>query len=386
MACQIISLGATLTHLWVPDNKNTTRDVVLGFDDLTAYRTKHDPYFGASVGRTANRIAQGQFSVPDNPDVVYKLDRNNGPNSLHGGIDGFSFRNWDVEIPAEAETSGKTGVTGTSLRLSMVSNHMDQGFPGRLHVQCTYRLLNSAIEIAYEAYLDSHASQESQQLTIVSLTNHAYFNLNGVPTLESTNNTSTPRVTNHVMEMFGIDSYLETDDTSIPTGTVLPLDEIPAMDFRKPKKIGDNLTQTPGGGLGYDHFYPVKIAINEPNKFHLPNDIRRIIPTTMVKVYSPESGIHMAMATTEPGFQLYTANFVQLEPNQIDVHAGNNDNVVANPLQVGKARGGYAPHSGFCLEASKFPDAINHPTWRDQVILRQGDKYQSRTTFTFSTN
>ncbi|KAI7830505.1 galactose mutarotase-like domain-containing protein [Gamsiella multidivaricata] len=381
MACQIISLGATLTHLWVPDSKNGTRDVVLGFDDLTAYRTKYDPYFGASVGRTANRIAQGQFSLPHNPNVIYKLDQNNGPNSLHGGIDGFSFRNWDVDLPAESD---KGEHRGTTLRLSLTSDHMDQGFPGKIHVQCTYRLVNSSLEIVYEAQLAGNANDDNQQMTIASLTNHAYFNLNGVPTPEAVNEISTSLVTNHVVEMFNVDSYLETDSTSVPTGTILPLDVASVMDFRVPKTFGDHITQTPGGGHGYDHFYPVQAAINSPQDYHLTQDIHRVAPIALIKVHSPESGIHMTMATTEPGFQLYTANFVQLDPDQVDMNPDNSKDTTDHFRRVGKARGGYRPHSAFCLEASKFPDAINHPAWRDQVILRHGFKYQSKTTYAFT--
>ncbi|KAF9985146.1 hypothetical protein BGZ75_003321 [Mortierella antarctica] len=376
MACQIINLGATLTHLFVPDGKNGTRDIVLGFDDLTAYRTTHDPYFGASVGRTANRIAEGKFSLPENPEHIYHLDQNNPPNSLHGGIDGFSFRMWDVEQPQDHQ--------GTSLRLTMVSDHMDQGFPGRLRVHCTYRLLNSALEITYEAQLENQPETDAYQTTIASLTNHAYFNLNGVPTPGSSDGLSTALATNHVVRMSNIDSYLETDSTSVPTGVILPLDKIPSMDFRQPKEIGKDLASTPGGGHGYDHFYPVQGAIQSPAEYHLRKDAQRSMPLPLVKVYSPESGIVMNMATTEPGFQLYTANFLELPPNQVDAGHQAGHGEPSFPF-VGKARGGYKPYSAFCLEASKFPDAINHAEWRDQVILHSGDKYHSKTTFAFST-
>ncbi|KAI1312661.1 hypothetical protein EDD11_002898 [Mortierella claussenii] len=378
MACQIISLGATLTHLWVPDNQGHSRDIVLGFDDLTAYRTKHDPYFGASVGRTANRIAKGAFSLPDNPSVVYKLAQNNGPNSLHGGIDGFSFRNWDV-LPIDHVSSRESG-QGTALHLSMVSDHMDQGFPARLRVYCTYRLINMSLKIEYEAHLENSSEQ---QVTIASLTNHAYFNLNGVPASHLSGTTATTLVTNHVLEMSNIDSYLETDDTSVPTGNVVPLDQAPVMDFRRPKAIGQSLTHTPGGGHGYDHFYSSQAAARGEHRVHLCNDVC-VAPVTMVQVYSPDSGILMKMATTEPGFQLYTANFVQLDANQVDVKLSLRNSRDTGFPQVGKARGGYLPHSALCLEASKFPDAINHPAWRDQVILRSTEKYLSTIVFTFS--
>ncbi|KAF9328075.1 hypothetical protein BGZ91_001159, partial [Linnemannia elongata] len=240
MACQITNLGATLTHLWVPDNKNHSRDVILGFDDATAYRTEHDPYFGASVGRTANRIAKAQFALPDDPETVYRLDANNGPNSLHGGIDGFSFRIWDVTLNPDL---GNVDTPGTSLQLSLLSDHRDQGFPGRLH-----------------AFLEDDAG-DNHQVSIVSLTNHAYFNLHGVPAPISTGNPS--QVKDHVFKTTHVASFLELDETSAPIGTVVPLDQDSSMDFRKAKTIGQDLFAAPGG-VGYDHFYPAQQAIERP--------------------------------------------------------------------------------------------------------------------------
>ncbi|KAF9153713.1 hypothetical protein BG015_002792 [Linnemannia schmuckeri] len=379
MACQITNLGATLTHLWVPDNKNDSRDVVLGFDDTTAYRTGHDPYFGASVGRTANRIAKAQFALPDYPEKVYQLDANNGPNSLHGGTDGFSFRIWDVTLTPDL---GNVDTPGTSLQLSVLSDHMDQGFPGRLRMLCSYRLYNHALEVSYEAFLEDEAGKD-RQVSIVSLTNHAYFNLNGVPGHVSTGNTS--QVKDHIFQTTHIGSFLELDETSAPTGTVVPLDQDFSMDFRKAKTIGQDLFAAPGG-VGYDHFYPAQQAIKRPDEYHLGKDIDRTTPLVLAKVYAPESGIQLEMSTTDPGFQFYTANFVHLDPGLIDTTKDLLDLGSEVGFQhVGKAKGGYAVHSAFCLEASRFPDAINHPAWRDQVIIRAGDKYQSKTVYAFST-
>ncbi|KAF9902196.1 hypothetical protein EC991_005209 [Linnemannia zychae] len=379
MACQITNLGATLTHLWVPDNKHHPRDVLLGFDDLAAYRTSHDPYFGASVGRTANRIAKAKFSLPDDPDTVYRLDANNGPNSLHGGIDGLSFKIWDVTLTPDL---GNVDTPGTSLQLSLLSDHMDQGFPGQLRVYCSYRLYRHALEVSYEAFLEDNAG-EARQVSIVSLTNHAYFNLHGVPAPNSTANTN--QVKDHVFQTTHVDSFLELDETSAPTGTRVPLDKDSSMDFRKAKTFGHDLLATPGG-VGYDHFYPAQRAIERPEEYRLGNDTDRTTPLVLAKVFAPESGIHLEMSTTDPGFQLYTANFVHLEPGLIDTDKDFLDLGGDGGFQlVGKAKGGYVNHSAFCLEASRFPDAINHPDWRDQVIIRSGEKYQSKTIYAFST-
>ncbi|KAG0315921.1 hypothetical protein BGZ97_007686 [Linnemannia gamsii] len=380
MACQITNLGATLTHLWVPDNKQHPRDVLLGFDDVTAYRTNHDPYFGASVGRTANRIGKAQFALPDNPEKVYRLDANNGPNSLHGGIDGFSFRIWDVTLTPEL---GNVDTPGTSLQLSLLSDHMDQGFPGRLRVLCCYRLYNHALDITYEAFLEDDNAAEDRQVSIVSLTNHAYFNLHGVPAPISTGNPG--QVKDHIFQTAHIDSFLQLDETSAPTGVIVPLDQDPSMDFRKAKSFGQDLFAAPGG-VGYDHFYPAQRSIEHPEEYRLGKDIDRTTPLALAKVYAPASGIRLDMSTTDPGFQLYTANFVHLDPNLIDTDKDFLD--LGDDVgfeHVGKAKGGYVVHSAFCLEASRFPDAINHPAWRDQVIIRSGDKYQSKTVYAFST-
>ncbi|KAK3836268.1 MAG: galactose mutarotase-like domain-containing protein [Linnemannia gamsii] len=380
MACQISNLGANLTHLWVPDNKNHSRDVVLGFDDLTAYRTEHDPYFGASVGRTANRIAKAKFSLPDDPEKIYRLDANNGPNSLHGGIDGFSFRIWDVTLTPDL---GNVDTPGTSLQLSMLSDHLDQGFPGSLRVYCSYRLYNYALEVSYEAFLEDDNAVEASQVSIVSLTNHAYFNLHGVPAPISTGNPG--QVKDHIFQTTQIGSFLELDETSAPTGTVVTLDQDSSMDFRKAKTIGQDLFATPGGS-GYDHFYPAQRAIDRPEEFRLSKDIDRTTPLVLAKVYAPESGIQVEMSTTDPGFQFYTANSLSLEPGLIDTDKDFLDlgSDIGFP-HVGKAKNGYLNHSAFCLEASRFPDAINHHDWRDQVIIRSGEKYQSKTVYAFST-
>ncbi|KAF9929652.1 hypothetical protein FBU30_001381 [Linnemannia zychae] len=364
MACQITNLGATLTHLWVPDNKRQSRDVVLGFDDITAYRTSHDPYFGASK-----------------PEAVYRLDTNNVPNSLHGGIDGFSFRIWDVTLTPDL---GNVDTPGASLQMSLLSDHMDQGYPGKLRVLCSYHLFNYSLEVTYEAFLeDDDDVAKDCQVSIVSLTNHSYFNLHGVPPLDST--ADAKQVKDHIFKTINVDSYLDLDETSIPTGTIVPLDQDASMDFRKGKPIGQDLLVAPGR-VGYDHFYLTRRATTHPDEYHLSKDIERITPLNLVKVFAPESGIQLEMSTTDPGFQFYTANFVSLEPGLIDTTVEHLDLGSDIGFQsVGKAKGGYVAHSGFCLEASRFPDAINHPKWRDQVIIRSGQKYLSKTLYAFST-
>ncbi|KAF9408674.1 hypothetical protein BGZ94_002227 [Podila epigama] len=361
------------------------RDVVLGFDDLTAYRQRDDPYFGATVGRVANRIADGKFSLPGNPDIVYQLDQNNGPNALHGGKDGFSSRNWSVDATvSDPETDqGVHDNTTSSIRFSLVSDHLDQGYPGRLVVSCTYALIDYSLQVTHEAHLDSSSSNSAT--TIVNLTNHSYFNLDGVPA--SSTSSDDLIIIEHELELVNAHAYLELNDTSIPTGKLELLQDNPIMDFRLPKPIGEHLRLTPNGGIGYDHFFITKDAYTAPERYHMQQLTPRSEPFVHAKVYSPTSGIELTMSTTDPGFQFYTANYVQLDRHQVDMTMSSSSSSSSSPghqtRYVGKAYNGYKPYAGFCLEASRFPDAIHHTPWQDQVILRQGDQYHSMTIFSF---
>ncbi|KAF9311334.1 hypothetical protein BG003_007506 [Podila horticola] len=386
MVCQVATLGATLTHLWVPDRSfkadsgvrdehgvlTGTRDVVLGFDDLTAYRQGYDPYFGASVGRVANRIAKGKFTLSVEDDVGifnrdYTLDQNNGPNALHGGKQGFSSRNWSLSPSVDALSNS----SGTSLRLSLVSEDLDQGYPGRIIVYCTYTLRDYCLDIVYEAHLDD----EMTKATIVNLTNHSYFNLDGLPSESRFSN-----IMDHELEMINIRAFLELDDTSIPTGRLKSVEDVPAMDFRVPKKIRDHIMETPNGGIGYDHFFVSQDAWGASQRYAMDKITPLTRPIVQAKVFSSSSGIQMAMSTTEPGFQLYTNNHNNVGRHQIDARTAT----TPNGRYVGKAYKGFPMYSGLCLETSRFPDAINQSSSR-QVLLARGEKYYSKTTFAFST-
>ncbi|KAF9392232.1 hypothetical protein CPB97_003195 [Podila verticillata] len=382
MACQVATLGATLTHLWVPDRSfkadgdrdehgilTGTRDVVLGFDDLNAYRQGYDPYFGASVGRVANRISNGRFTLKPfvMADTVYTLDQNNGPNALHGGKQGFSSRNWSLS-PSDAMSNS----SGTSLRLSLVSEDLDQGYPGRIIVYCTYTLRNHCLDIVYEAHLDD----ETTEGTIVNLTNHTYFNLDGVPSNSRFNS-----IMDHELEMVNIRAFLELDDTSIPTGRLNSVADVPSMDFRVPKQIREHILETPNGGIGYDHFFVSQDVWGASERYTMNKITPLTRPIVQAKVFSPSSGIQMTMSTTEPGFQLYTNNHNNIGQSRIDERTGT----TPKGRYVGKAYKGFPMYSGLCLETSRFPDAINQSEDGLQVFLARGEKYYSKTTFAFST-
>ncbi|KAF9166461.1 hypothetical protein DFQ26_007849 [Actinomortierella ambigua] len=411
MACQVMTLGATLTHLWVPDSQAQQRDVVVGFDDLTAYRTLHDPYFGASVGRVANRIGNGEFSLPGDPTTVYTLDKNNGPHSLHGGVAGLSYKNWEVVSDGHDnnDPDKEEQRKGTSITFRVVSEHLDQGFPGRLTVECTYTLVDRALEIVYRARLMEEEEEKEGRRTgsgssieeaIVSLTNHAYFNLDGVPpppspprpvSSASSDSSGIPKATtiamsatclNHWLQLENVDHYLETDATSLPTGVLVPLADQPTMDFRIAKRIGQDLRHVPlvEHCRGYDHFFVSKAYNSNNSNDSNGNENDNDNLTVLAKISSPDSHIRLTVSTTEPGFQLYTANWVHVPPALIDTHT----TTTTITTTTGKAAAGYGAHVGFCIEASRFPDAVHHLAWLPQVLLRRGgQQYRARTRFEF---
>lgn len=320
ISCRILTLGATLQALEVPDGQGRKVDVVLGYDTLTEY-LENDGYLGAVVGRYANRIAAGRFSLNGRD---YTLAVNNGPNHLHGGLVGYSHRVWQV-----AE------LTDTQAVLTLDSPDGEEGYPGHVQVQVTYALSGTSLTIHYQAVTDAD--------TPCNLTNHAYFNLSGHDSGNAMDQELQLRA----------ESYTPTDETSIPLGTVEPVEGTP-MDFRALTPLGERI-DAPflqlQLGNGYDHNYVVQ------------GDTGTLRPCATA--LSRRSGIVMEVETTSPGVQLYTANFVP---------------------QGRKGKGGcaYGPRHAFCLETQFFPDSPNQPAFPD-ALLRPGKPFDHTTRFTFST-
>jgi len=315
-----MTYGAIVTEIDVPDRNGKLADVVLGFDDLQGYLGSH-PYFGAATGRVANRIAKGEFSLDGKE---YKLAVNNPPNTLHGGLKAFDKVVWKVE--------DVTGAGGPSVRMFYLSRDGEEGFPGNLSVSVTYTVLPvSELKIDYTATTD--------KATPVNLTNHSYFNLAGPA--------SGPILGHEVM--LTADRYTPVDETMIPTGEIKPVQGTP-LDFTKPATIGSRIDQLQGEPKGYDHNYV------------LGGDNQR--PVLAARVREPRSGRVLEMLTTEPGVQLYTANFL--------------DGTL-------KGKGGvvYKKHQAFCLEAQHFPDSVHHPSF-PSIILRPGERYTQTTIYRFS--
>lgn len=300
---KIITYGATLTELWVPDKNGQSADVVLGFDNLKQYEGQH-PYFGATVGRYANRIAKGKFMLDGKE---YSLAINNGPNSLHGGKVGFSRKVWKAEPVKES--------SGPAVRFSYLSKDGEENYPGNLQVTVTYALTDEhALEISYTAKTD--------KATPVNLTNHSYFNLSGA---------GSGTIVNHIVWL-NADSYTPVDDTLIPTGERKSVDGTP-FDFRKPMSIGARNSQVPGTG-GYDHNFVLNGQAGT---------LRRV-----AQVDDPASRRSMEVWTTEPGVQMY-------------VSLGLDGSIRG----IG---GAYPKYGALCLETQHFPDSPNKPTFPSTIL------------------
>lgn len=317
LVAKVTNYGTIITELHVPDRRGQLADVVLGFDRLEPYLKGH-PYFGCTVGRVANRIAGGQFTLDGK---TYKLAVNNGPNHLHGGLRGFDKVLWQAE-PQGAE----------ALKFTYLSPDMEEGYPGRLEVTVLMTLTPAnELRIDYTATTD--------KATPVNLTNHSYFNLAGEGAGD---------VLGHVL-MIAADHYTPANAALIPTGEIKPVKGTP-LDFTRPTPIGARFSQLQGDPLGYD------------NNFVLNSGGRSL--ALAARVAEPKSGRVMEVHATQPGIQLYTANFL-------------------DGSLVGKRGVAYARHSAFCLETQHFPNAVNEPGF-PSVILRPGQTYRHTTNYRFS--
>ena len=317
----IITYGATLVSLATPDRDGIIEDIVLGHDSLDGY-LEANPYFGSIVGRYANRIAGGSFTLDGE---TYTLARNNGPNHLHGGLKGFDKANWEVE--QIIEDANQVGIS-----LNYVSADGEEGYPGTLDVRVTYLLTeDNRLIVDYEATTD--------KATPVNLTQHAYFNLAGGNSVED-----------HHLTL-AASHYTPVDSTLIPTGEIRSV-EGTAFDFRRGKRIGEQIDdddqQLLYGG-GYDHNFVLD---------RVSGDL--ILAATVLE---PESGRILEVHTTKPGMQFYTGNFL--------------DGSI-----TGKNGVQYGRRSGFCLETQYYPDSPNQPNFPSSV-LRPGEVYQTQTVFAF---
>jgi aldose 1-epimerase len=318
MRARVLTYGALLSELHVPDRDGKTADVVLGFDQLDTYLSGH-PYFGATTGRYANRIARGRFTLDGRE---YTLAVNNGPNHLHGGVKGLDKRVWKArEVPV---------TDGAAVRFHYRSPDMEEGYPGNLDIEVTYTLTGDRLRIDYRATTD--------KATPVNLTNHSYFHLGGEGTGD---------ILGHELTIFA-STFLPVDDTTIPSGGPVPVEGTP-MDYRRPFAIGSRIGEVAGNTKGYDHNYCL--------------DSQDGSLALAARVRDPASGRVMEVHTTQPGVQLYTGNFLD------------------GSLR-GKRGEPYRRYGGFCLETQHYPDSPNRPDF-PSVIVRPGDVYEEATVMEF---
>ena len=321
---EILTYGGILQALRVPDAEGRLADVTLGHDTLDGYEATRG-FFGATIGRYANRIAAGRFTL-DGREV--RIAPNDGPNALHGGADGFDRQVWDVE---EAGAD--------HVRLARVSPDGESGFPGTLSVALTYRIVDAqTLEIAFEASTD--------RATVVNLTNHTFFNLGGAERCES--------VLPHELTV-AAERYLPIDATSIPEGSPAPVAGTP-FDFRQARPIGERVRdgshEQIRRGRGYDHNFCLADAVSAE-------------PRLAARVRDPLSGRAMELWTDQPGLQIYSGNFL--------------DGTVA-----GKNGRSYRMGDALCLEPQLWPDTPNRPDF-PSARLDAGETYRHRTLYKFST-
>ncbi len=319
LIAQVTNYGAIIVSIYVPDRNGAVADVVQGYDSISDYINGNDPYMGAVCGRCANRVGRGKFNLNDKD---YSLAVNNGPNHLHGGIKGFSKVVWEVtEVSTNRVTMEYSALDG------------EEGYPGNLKVSVSYSLSDDN-----EFRLDYFATTD--KTTLVNLASHSYFNLAGEGTGD---------ILNHELLING-DFFTPTDETNVPTGEILSVKGTP-MDFTEFKKIGKEIDEDEEQirfGFGYDHNWVLNHRMGTLGLAAVAHD--------------PVSGRVMETYTTQPGLQLYTANWIDGE----------------------KGKGGrkYGKRWAFCLETQHFADAINKPHF-PTTILNPGEEYKHSCVYKF---
>ncbi|MBK0379035.1 galactose mutarotase [Mucilaginibacter sp. SD-g] len=320
MEAAMTNYGGRVVSLLVPDKNGKMTDVVLGFESVEGFQNSKEPYYGATIGRYGNRIAKGKFTLDGKQ---YTLFTNNGPNTLHGGKKGYQDVVWDANQ-----------LDSSTLELTYLSKDMEEGFPGNLKIKVVYSLTDdNALKITYEATTDKN--------TVVNLTNHAFFNLNGE---------GSGTILNHIVQI-DADKYTPVDSTLIPTGKIEPVAGTP-FDFTKPTTIGariNNDNQQLKNGNGYDHNFVL-------NKHDMNTPIATVI--------GDKSGIEMQIFTDEPAMQFYSGNFMQ------------SMNVMKRGIKD-------AFRTSFAMETQHYPDSPNQPNF-PSTELKPGEVYKTQSIYKFS--
>lgn len=320
VTAEFTNYGARLVSLVVPDKNGNNLDVVLGHDSVEGYAKPGESFFGTTIGRYGNRIGKAKFTLNGK---TYQLDANNGPNSLHGGREGFHTKVWDG-VQKDSQT----------VVFTYLSKDGDAGYPGNLNAKVTFTLTDdNSLKIDYEATTDAP--------TVVNLTNHAYFNLNGA---------GSGTINDHEL-MINADNITPVDATLIPTGKMMKVEGTP-FDFRKPTAIGSRIDTTNEqikNGKGYDHNFVLNGA---------DGSLKQVCT-----VKADKSGIVMDVLTDQPGLQFYGGNFL-------------------DGSEIGKGGKAYTHRTAFCLETQHYPDSPNQPSF-PTTTLKPGETYKTTTIYKF---
>ena len=315
LTVRVSNFGGIITSIHTPDREGISGDVVLGYDHLRDYED-NSPYFGALIGRYANRIREGQFQLAGKK---YQLGRNHGRHSLHGGKQGFDKAIWKADVNGPDE-----------LILRYLSHDDEEGFPGNLEVSASYSLNDdNELKIDYKA--------SSDKKTIISLTNHSYFNLSAG---------RSPTINDHELYI-NANRYTDVDEELIPTGEIKNV-QATTFNFLSPEVVGNAIKARE---QGFDHNFVL-------------NDSEHSVKVAAT-LYDPHSGRFLEIFTTQPGLQFYTGNHLDM-------------------INLGKYGQRYAKHAGLCLETQSFPDAPNNPDF-PSTVLKPGELYHQSTIYKFST-
>ncbi|XP_057667625.1 galactose mutarotase-like [Diorhabda carinulata] len=330
---QVITYGATITSIRLPGKNGVVDDIVMGFDNMEGYLNRLNPYFGATVGRVANRV--GYASITINNDT-YNVSANLGKHQLHGGFRGFDKINWNYYV------------NGTKVVLSYLSVDGEEGYPGDVLTNVSFELNNDN-----EFLIDFKAT--CSKPTFINLTNHSYFNLAG-------HDKGADELYKHVITI-NADNTTDVDKDSIPTGKLLRVDDS-IFDLRIPKVLGDVIHKIPSYD-GYDHNFCVNKASAQENTF-------------AAKAYHPASGRTMEIYTNQHGVQFYTSNGIPEDPKKAK------GDVVPETL-IGKNGCHYYKHGALCFETQNWPDAINHDNF-PRAVLYPGELYHHTAVYKFFVN
>jgi len=321
LAVKVMTYGAAIKELWLPDRNGARADVALGFDDLAGY-LKPNPYFGVTVGRVANRIRNATFTLEGE---TYQLAGNDHGHHLHGGVKGWDKVVWTAAPVESAE--------GPAVKLRRVSPDGEEGYPGTVTAEVTYTLTHDdRLKIVMRATTD--------RTTLVNMAHHSYFNLAGE---------GAGSIGAHLLQLHA--AAFTPGDPMVPTGEVKAVKGTP-FDFTTAKPVGRDLKAAGGTPIGFDHNFVVDGAA------------AAMRPVAVLK--DPASGRVLRLEANQPGVQFYTGNFL-------------------DGTAIGKGGRPYQQYAGLCLETQRFPNAINVPAWRDQVILRPGQTYEHDMVLAFQT-